>query len=147
MHTQNQNPAYQRFAHLLPKSGRYPARYIDIFWNRRDDRKVHDVEVVFIPRGSDELPAVSEDPELWSAYAAYDQPWSADLGNSCANWLKPDGDTPESIFGHLLVGGFVNERELRRAIEEFGSIEECSWVGEMLRRYHDSDAVTGEAAA
>jgi hypothetical protein len=134
MHTQNQNPAYQRFAHLLPENGRYPARYIDIFWNRRADRKVYDVEVVFIPRGPAELLVLGEDREFWNAYATYNMRWSQDLGNSCNNWLEPDGDTPESIFGHLLVAGFVNETELRRAVEEFGSIEECSWAREMLRR-------------
>ena len=139
MHLQNGNPAYKRFAHLLPQNGRYPARYVNIFWNRNDDRKVRDLEVVFIPRGSDELAAPGEDPGFWHAYAAYNKAWSEDLGNSCADWLKPDGKTPESLFRYLLEAGFADSSELRCAIEEFGSIEECSWARDMLRGFRDKD--------
>jgi hypothetical protein len=130
MRTQNDNPAYQRFAHLLTETGLYPARYADIFWNRGEDRKVQDVEVVFIPR---ESPALAENPEFWSVYRTYTRPWSNGRGNSCANWLTPDGSTPESIFGYLLRDGFADQNELRRALEEFSSIAECSWAREMLR--------------
>src|SRR5271156_3396399 len=51
MRMQDQNPAFQRYAHLLPKSGLYPARYVDVFWNHTN-HKISDLEVVFIPRGS-----------------------------------------------------------------------------------------------
>jgi hypothetical protein len=50
MRTQEQNPAYQRYAHLLTPNGRYPVRDADIFWNLDANQKITDVEVVFIPR-------------------------------------------------------------------------------------------------
>ena len=47
MRTQDKNSAYLRFGQFLPESGRYPAKYVCICWNRDDDRKVRDVEIVF----------------------------------------------------------------------------------------------------
>ena len=133
MRRQEQNPAYQRYAHLLPKSGRYPVRYVDVFWNL-DHRKVHDVEVVFIPRRAAEGP--NNDAEFWTAYRAYIQRWDFDLGNSCGRWLRPNGLFPEGIFGHLLQYGFYDQTELGRALEEFAHIEECRWARRMLREFN-----------
>lgn len=138
--------AYARSKSSLPTlcsspagEGRYPAQFVDVFWNRADDRRVRDLEVVFIPRGSDELPSPSEDREFWSAYASYNKTWFADLGNCCSNWLTSKGLFPEGIFGQLLYSGFVNKAELRRALEEFGHIEECAWARDMLRGFGDDE--------
>jgi hypothetical protein len=138
MRTQDQNPAYQRYAHLLPESGLYPARYVDIFWNDTN-HKISDLEVVFIPRESGDLPNPSEDPNFWDKYAAYNNRWTYDLGNSCNDWLTSDGKTAESVFGYLLRAGFASEAELKGAIEEFAHIEECSWARAMLRGFIDRE--------
>jgi hypothetical protein len=81
------------------------------------------------------LPNVSEDGEFWGRYKTYNQRWNSDLGNSCIDWLQPDGKTAERIFGYLLCAGFASAAELKRAIEEFGHIEECSWAREMLQGF------------
>jgi hypothetical protein len=44
--------------------------------------------------------------------------------------------TPEGVFAHLLYTGFASQTELRRAIEEFGHIEQCAWARKMLRGFH-----------
>jgi len=138
MRTQDQNPAYQRYAHLLPEGGLYPARYVDIFWNCTN-QKISDLEVVFIPRGSDELPSPSDDPDFWNRYKSYNNRWTSDLGNSCGDWLTTGGQTAESIFGYLLRAGFTSDAELKGAFEEFGHIEECSWARAMLRGFIDKE--------
>jgi hypothetical protein len=135
MRTQSLNPAVSRFNYLLPKSGRYPVEFVDIFWNRDNDGKVKDVEVVFIPRRK-----VGDDKEVdgfWDEYAAYNKRWESDLRNSCSDWLQPGGQTPEGIFGYLLGTGFSSPQELERALEEFAHIEKCAWAREMLKYYRE----------
>ena len=135
MRTEGQNPAYHHYRHLLAKSGRYPARYVDVFWNVAHD-KVCEVEVVFIPRG----PAGEPEPgkEFWAAFRAYIHRWAFDCGNSggSGRWLKRNGLFPDGIFGHLLEWGFVDQTELHRALEEFAHIEECRWARRMLREFN-----------
>ena len=137
MRTQAANPAVSRFKNLLPRSGRYPAKYVDVFWNREDDGRVKDVEVVFIPRRE-----VGDDDKansFWREYATYNDRWESDLGNSCSDWLQPGGQTPEGIFGYLLGSGFSSPKELERALEEFAHIDECAWAREMLKYYRDQN--------
>jgi hypothetical protein len=99
MRTENQNPALDLFGHLLAPKGRYPARYVDIFWNRDDALRVKEVEVIFIPRREVE-PMLGEKraDEFWREYAAYNGRWESDLGNSTSDWLTDKGYTPEDIF-------------------------------------------------
>lgn len=75
MKLESQNPVYPRFRHLLSSNGRYPAKHVDIFWNRNDDQRITDVEVVFIPR------AALSDEELQAEYAHYNKRWPSDIGN------------------------------------------------------------------
>jgi hypothetical protein len=138
MRTQDQNPAYERFGHLLPETGLYPARFVDIFWDRDDDYKIEHVEVVFIPRGSNELRSVANDKDFWQIYADYNRGWDSDLGNSSDDWLKNNGLTPESIFGQMLESGFSNKAELKQALDEFAHIEECNWARLMLKGFQES---------
>ena len=119
----SQNPVFPRFKHLLSDHGRYPAKHVDIFWNRDDDMRVKDVEAVFIPR------AALRDKELQAEYAHFSKRWASDLGNSTATWLEEDGYTPEGIFGHLLRHGFVSDKEALRALQEFGSVAVQLWRG------------------
>lgn len=135
MRTQDENPAYQLFAHLLPASGLYPAAWVDIFSNTDDDTfRYKEVEVVFVPRGK--APDGTEGPNLdrgfWDAFAAYNAHWAGDLGNSVMGWMKPGGLTPEHVFGNMLATGFVDRGELRTAVEEFAHIEECDWARAIL---------------
>jgi hypothetical protein len=133
MRRQGQNPAYQRYAHLLPKSGRYPARDADIFWNLDVNQKITDAEVVFIPRD----PKIVRSEEFWHLFGRYIEKWVFDRGNSGCRWLLPGGNSPESTLGHMLRTGFSSETELQLALEEFGHIEECAWAREMLRGYNE----------
>ena len=131
MQRQSQNPVYTQFEHLLPSSGRYPAKHIDIFWNLDSDGKVTDTEVVFVPREA------LRDKELQAKYAEFNEQWASDLGNSLADWLKEDGLTPEGIFGHLLHHGFASEGALGNTLKEFAHIEESEWARRMLRGFRD----------
>jgi hypothetical protein len=137
MKSQESNPAYQRFSHHLSPTGRYPAAYVDVFWNKDSSYKIKDVEVIFIPRGAHDLPRRPDGEEFWNAYSRYNKRWRSDLGNSCRGWLEDDGLTPESIFGMLLEHGFSNNDELERALEEFAHIEECNWARAMLKGFRD----------
>lgn len=145
MRTQDDNPAFQLFGHLLPASGMYPAAWVDIFSNT-DDRtfRYKEVEVVFVPRGKG--PRGEAAPELdeafWSAFAAYNEDWIGDLGNSVMGWMQPGGLTPEGVFGGMLATGFVDKAELDAAIAEFAYIEECEWA----RRLRDGDLRVEELA-
>jgi hypothetical protein len=129
MKLRSQNPVYPRFKHLLSSNGRYPAKHVDIFWNRDDDQRITDVEVVFIPR------AALRDEELQAEYAQYNKRWTSDLGNSTEHWLEEHGYTPEDIFGHLLRHGFRSEKVTQVALREFAHIEECEWARLMLRGF------------
>ena len=131
MRSQDHNPMYQHYSHLLAKSRRYYAKHVDIFWNVDESGKVREVEVVFIPRR--DIPKHREDGGVWAEYRRYNKRWRCDLGNSCSDWLQPGEMSPESIFGHFLQIGFANYQELLRAVEEFGHIEECEWARKMLR--------------
>ena len=143
MRTQDQNPAFQRFRHLLPGSGLYPAAWVDIFSNTDDATfRYRDVEVVYIPRGkaggAEEAPELDRD--FWNAFAAYNEQWIGDLGNSVMGWMEPGGLTPEGVFGGMLATGFVNQAELNNAIAEFAHIEECEWA----RRMRDDHLLADE---
>jgi hypothetical protein len=56
---------------------RYPARYVDVFWNVAHD-KVREVDVVFIPRRSAGGPKPGA--EFWAEFGAYIGRWDFDLG-------------------------------------------------------------------
>lgn len=129
MRTQQQNPMWREFKHLLdPTNGRYPAQWVDIFSNTDKHLRYRDVEVVFVPRGKD---APKIDRALWDEFAAYNRKWMADLGNSVAGWMEPDGWTPEHVFGFMLDRGFVDQGELSNALTEFANIEGCEWASSM----------------
>ncbi|MBA4013250.1 MAG: hypothetical protein C0481_15395 [Phenylobacterium sp.] len=128
MRTQNDNPAFQAYRHLLPASGRYPAKWVDIFSNTNDEMRYCDVEVVFIPRDAD----IEFDLQFWDAFADYNDRWIGDLGNSVAGWMEPHGLNPAKVFGLMLYNGFVDQNELDMALSEFSHIEECGWAREMV---------------
>jgi hypothetical protein len=118
---------------LLPPSGRgYPVRDADIFWNLDANKKITDVEVVYIPRH-----LIKDDPDFWSLFSTYHRKWNFDRGNPGGYWLLPGGNSPETTFGALLWWGFSSKAELPRTLEEFGHIEECAWAREMLRGYNE----------
>ena len=98
MRTADRNPAFRRFRHLLPVSGLYPARWVDVFSNTDDELKYYDVEVVFIPR---DAAGADLDRAFWDEFAAYNERWIADLGNSVAGWMQPGGLTPEYVFANI----------------------------------------------
>lgn len=125
MRTQLQNPAYERFRHLLPPSGLYPARWVDIFSNTTEDYQYNDVEVVFIPRGA---VGITFDDDFWDAFADYNGRWLGNLGNSVADWMEPGGLNPDKVFGGMLAHGFSSKQTLADTIGEFASIEECEWA-------------------
>jgi hypothetical protein len=104
----------------------------DIFWNWDVNQKIMDVEVVFVPRDLD----TPEDNGYGRRMDAYMRRWDAGTGNSFSNWLRGADLTPEGVFAHLLYTGFASQTELRRAIEEFGHIEQCAWAWKMLRGFH-----------
>lgn len=134
MRTAQANPALKQFGHLLPENGRYPAKWVDIFWNTNDEMKVKDVEVVFVPRGGP-IGDGEESEEFWARFAHYNRGWMADLGNSCADWLEPGGITPAWIFGDMLQRGFVTKADELQALKEFAHIAECQWARDMLDAY------------
>lgn len=131
MRHEAQNPVLAPFRHLLSKKGRYPAKHVDIFWNRDGSGRVRDVEVVFIPREA------LRDNELQAQYSQFNKRWSSDLGNSTSEWLEKNGYTPEDIFGHLLQQRFSCQEETVSALQEFSHIEECDWARRMLRGFKD----------
>ena len=135
MKTQSQNPAFQQFAHLLPDSGLYPARFVQIFWNTDKEHRVKNLEVVFVPRGAGVIPALRDDATFWEKYGRYIDDWDCDLGNSVAGWLEPEGSTPATVWGRLMVRGFSNQDEMIDALEEFGHIEECDWARDMMQAF------------
>ena len=135
MRTQARNPAIHRFKNLLSKTGRYPAKFVDILWNYDEHERVREVEVVFIPRRR-----VGDDKEalkFWKEFAAFYAYWVSSLGNSSSDWLQPGGRTPEGVFRHLLMKGFASPKELERALEEFSYIEECNWARGLLEQYRN----------
>jgi len=129
---QERNPFYQDYAHLLPSSGRYPARHVEIVWNWDANYKVKDVEVVFIVRDG----TIEETGNFWRRVDIYSEKWDRDIGNSYSGWLQEPALTPEGAFGALLGEGFSNETELRRALEEFAHIQECRWARKMLAGFN-----------
>jgi hypothetical protein len=131
MKDESSNPVYPHFKHLLSQVGRYPARHIDIFLNLTDEWTIKDVEVVFVPREA------LADQELQTKFTRYNRQWVANLGNCTEQWLKEDGYTPERIFGRFLHHRFASDAETRRALQEFGHIEECEWARLMLRGFED----------
>lgn len=128
MRTQEKNPMWRSFKNYLPTSGLYPARWVDIFSNTDKKLRYRDVEVVFVPRGTDG-PEISR--ELWDEFALYNRKWLGDLGNSVDGWMEQGGWRPEHIFGFMLDRGFVSQGELETAIKEFAHIEECQWARDM----------------
>jgi hypothetical protein len=128
MRTQNNNPAFLAYRHLLPADGRYPAKWVDVFSNTDDDMRFCDVEAVFIPRGA----GIEFDLAFLDAFADYNARWIGDLGNSVAGWMEPRGLNPEKIFGLMLYSGFVDQKELDTALGEFAHIEECEWARQMV---------------
>ena len=133
MRTEERNPAYREYGHLLPPSGRYPARWVDIFWNSDANSKIKDVEVVLIPRDL-KIPA---DNGYGRRMDIYMNKWTSDMGNSFTKWLRTPLLTPEGVFGALLRTGFSSETELRSTLEEFVHIEECEWARNMLTGFND----------
>lgn len=133
MKRENKNPAFHRFKNELPKSGLYPERDVDIFWNVNDDLKIIDVEVAYIPR---RLLADPSD-EFWNQWAMFDDQWISNMGNSLADWLGKEGDNPATIFGYMSYSGFDSKDVLEKTLEEFAHIEECQWARDMLRGFRD----------
>ncbi len=142
MRTQNTNPAYLKFRNLLPSTGRYPARWVDIFSNTDEYLRYRDVEVVFIPRGED---APDMPDAFWEEFAVYTRRWMADFGNSVAGWMAPEGFTPEYVFGMMLDRGFANQAELDVALNEFAHIEECDWARQLRDGQFLSEALINGA--
>lgn len=128
MRNQDTNPAYRKFGHLLPPSGLYPARWVDIFSNTDSRYKYNEVEVVFVPRG---VLGIVLDREFWDEFADYNSRWLGDLGNSVSGWMEPGGLNPEKVFGGMLVYGFSSQQAFAEAISEFAAIEECDWAREL----------------
>ncbi len=118
MRTQDRNPAYARFKHVLPKTGRYLAKDATAYWNGDDERKVKDVEVIFWPKYL--VPKPVDDQEFIATSLAYANQWESNL--------DLDERSPENVFGWLVIDGFVDNFELKRALEEFAHIEECEWA-------------------
>jgi hypothetical protein len=127
MRTQERNPAYQRFSHVLPGSGRYLAKDVLVCWNRDDDRKVRDVEVVFWPEQL--VPKPVDDEEFIFKSSSYTDEW-----DSSAALLK---QSPENAFGFLVIEGFADNDELKRALEEFAHIEKCGWARAIVNGFRD----------
>lgn len=135
MKTQNMNPAFQQFSNLLPASGLYPARFVQIFWDTDKEHRVENLEVVFVPRGAGVIPHRKDDPTFWQSYGRYIGEWDCDLGNSVAGWMEPQGSTPATVWGQLILRGFASQDEMIDALEEFAYIEECEWARDMLRAF------------
>jgi hypothetical protein len=68
MRSQDHNPMYQQYSHLLAKSRRYYAKHVDIFRNVDESGKIREVEIVFIPRR--DIPKHREDGGVWAEYSA-----------------------------------------------------------------------------
>jgi len=124
MRRQNENPLFDPA--YLGKSGRYPARHVEILWNRAENFHVRDVEVALAPL------ALREDAARWDRYIGWRKSWGGSLGNASEDWMEPNGMTPAEVFGVLLNSGFVDGLELQVALREFSGIEECDWAREML---------------
>lgn len=129
MRTQDANPLYRELSHLLAKSGRYPAKWTNIFWNVDEEGRVKDVEAVFSPPIDDDTP---EGDHLWFAYLDWKRRWTFVMGACRDGWLEPDDLAPGVIFGGLLREGFASYAEMKDAVREFAWIEECEWAREML---------------
>jgi hypothetical protein len=128
MRYQKDNPIFDPA--YLGKNGRYPARHVDIFWNRADDFSVCDVAVILAP-----LDKRRRDPDAWARYKIWHKKWAASLGNSCDGWMEPEGTSPAEAFGVLLSCGFRDVLEMQTALREFSMIEECDWAREMLKGF------------
>lgn len=135
MKAQAENPAIIKYGHLLPANGLYPAKWVDIFSRKNSEYKISDVEAVFIPRNEINGPP-EENQEFWGKYSAYNKRWDADLGNSCVDWMQPDGLTPSFVFGYFLRCGFADKSIFHMALREFAQIQECEWAREMLAGYN-----------
>ena len=133
MRTQDDNPLYKIYKHLLTTDGLYPSRFVDVHWNLDDEGRVKDVEVVFIPRS--EMPAPAENRAVWDVYSTYIKRWESDL--PCRD---DETDSPESIFGYLLSKGFVNYKEIKIAVKEFAAIEGCDWADEVAKKKFSNES-------
>jgi hypothetical protein len=130
MRHQDANPLHRELSHLLPESGHYPAKWVDIVWNVNDEGRIEDVEAVFVPPYDENTP---EGAVLWVRYHDWRfRHWSYGMGACCEGWLEPDNLAPGVIFGGLLREGFASYEEMRNAVREFAWIEECEWAREML---------------
>lgn len=127
MRKQNENPLFD--SAYLGKSGGYPAKHVEIFWNRGENFLVKDVEVTLAPL------EVQKDPKRRDRYVLWRKTWGAHLGNSGDDWMEPGGTTPTEVFGMLLSSGFVDTLETQVALREFSVIEECDWAREMLEGF------------
>jgi len=117
------DPAY------LGHTSQYPAEHVEILWNRAPNFKVRDVEVALVPR------LVIAEPNRRARYTAWRKNWTANLGNSCTDWMRPNGVTPAEVFGVLLSCGFADTLEMKHALREFSGIEGCDWAGDMLKGF------------
>jgi hypothetical protein len=124
MKTQNHNPAYRRFKGFLPSNGRYPANEAQAHWNRDKAGRVKDVEVVYWPQNR--LPAVGADKDFYAECTTYTNQWEMSA---------PVVETPESVFGWLVVDGFADNGQLKRALEEFAHIDECEWARKIVKGF------------
>jgi hypothetical protein len=112
MRTQNENPLYIAYQKLVPFGTRYPAEFVNIFWNVDEQGRVYDLEIVFVPRGGI-IKRNAAGMLLWEQFSNYISRWSGDLGNSCDGWMQqPDGLTPAQVFGHLLRLCFSGHRTI-----------------------------------
>ncbi|KAA5605040.1 hypothetical protein F1188_13480 [Roseospira marina] len=128
MRHQTDNPVFDPA--YLGTSGRYPARHVEICWNRSENFLVKDVEVVLVPADAD------KESTQWARFISWRKKWGGHLGNhSCDEWMEPTGVSPAEVFGVLLSSGFVDTLELQVALREFSAIEECDWAREMLNGF------------
>ncbi|MBB4265737.1 hypothetical protein [Roseospira visakhapatnamensis] len=125
MRYEKENPVFDPA--YLGDTKLYPAEHVDIFWRRDENFLIRDVEVALAPRDA------LKNPEKQQRYSQWRKTWTANLGNSCADWMQPNGTTPAEVFGVLLSCGFADHLELKHALREFSSIQGCDWARDMLK--------------
>ncbi len=124
MRMQEENPFYQRYRCKLPANGRYPAQDTTIFFNRDNDKKIRDLEVVFKPSYA---AGPAHDPEIWNRYATYNQKWESELSIG-------DFDQSDFISSDGLQE-FASQIEIERALEEFSHVDECGWARKIIKKF------------
>jgi len=127
MRNESTNPLFDH--KFLGETSLYPARHVEILWNRGEHFRIRDVEVALAPIVALNDTAKSE------RYYAWRKKWASTMGNTSAEWMQPNGITPAEVFGVLLSCGFVDALEMKHAVREFSGIQECDWARDMLRGF------------